>query len=189
MKAVKVRALLFCSLFAATSFSASFALGHARLKPSAGVNPRSTNAGIKSGPCGGLARVTPAMLTSGQKLTVTWEETIQHPGRFEFYFSSANDQNFTLLATVPDIQDNSATLPHQYSVELTLPSVTCTDCTLQMIQVMTENPASPSLYFSCADMQLSSTGTPPGPTPTPSPTPPPTTVPPPGPPMPADCPM
>lgn len=136
----------------------SFAFAHARLKASNNIVIRSNNAGIKTGPCGGVARAAiPADLVGGQKVTVNWEETIQHPGRYEFYFSESGDTNFKLLATVVDTQDDSATLPHQYSVELTMPDISCTACTLQMIQVMTENPANPRNYYSCADIKLTST--------------------------------
>ena len=146
---------------------------HAHLNSSTGVVPRKDNignipSGLKTGPCGGLPRIAnPPTLQPGQQLTVYWEETIQHPGRFEIYFSQANEQNFQLLTTVQDTQDDQ-NLPHQYNTTVTLPNVTCTGCTLQLIQVMTENPASPSLYYNCADMKLG-TGT--STTPTPSPTP------------------
>lgn len=149
--------------------STHFAWGHARLKTANGIVPRSSSAGLKTGPCGNVARTSNvATYRSGESITVQWEETVNHPGRFEFYFSQANDANWVLLKSVDDMQDNSATLPHQYSTSLTLPNATCTDCTLQMIQVMTENPASPSLYYSCADIRLQSTG---GPLPNPGPVP------------------
>lgn len=143
---------------------------HARLKTTGALAPRSTDPGIKIGPCGGIARTaTPAMFAPGATITVNWEETIDHPGRFEFYFSSANDVGFTLLKTVQDT--GTGALPHQYTTTLTLPNVSCTDCTLQMIQVMTENPANPSFYYSCADIRTQAvTGTP-VPTPVPAPTP------------------
>jgi hypothetical protein len=102
---------------------------------------------------------------AGQTITVDWEETIYHPGRFEFYFSESGDQNFVLLKTVQNNQNNQI-LPHQFSTTLTLPNVVCQECTLQMIQVMLENPAAPSNYYSCGDMELKSNGLPP-PTPTP----------------------
>jgi hypothetical protein len=146
---------------------------HAHLNTSTGVIPRkdaigNIPSGLKSGPCGGLTRIAnPPQLQPGQQLTVTWEETIQHPGRFEIYFSQSNEQNFQLLATIPDTQDDQ-NLPHEYSTTVTLPNVTCTGCTLQLIQVMMENPTSPSMYYNCADMKLG-TGT--STTPTPSPTP------------------
>lgn len=133
------------------------ALAHARIKVTGALVPRSNNAGIKVGPCGGLARLAnPAVYPPGATIQVDWEETINHPGRYEFYFSQANDANFVLLRTIEDNQDTTNDLPHQYSTTITLPNVTCDACTLQMIQVMTENPAAPSLYFSCADIRLQS---------------------------------
>ena len=82
--------------------SASFGYGHARLMS---PTPRNNNAGIKTGPCGGIARsATPMVVTGGQTLTVLWEETINHPGKFIFSLSLANDQGFqnNVLATVLD---------------------------------------------------------------------------------------
>ena len=153
------------------------ALAHARLKTAGGIVPRSTNAGIKIGPCGGVARLAnPAVFPPGATITVEWEETINHPGRFEFFFSPAGDANFQMLKSVPDNQNGTNDLPHQYSTTLTLPNTPCTDCTLQMIQVMTENPAAPSLYYSCADIRLQAGATMPTPMP-PTTQPPPTTGP------------
>lgn len=143
----------FIKLIFALILLTPLAEAHTRLKASTGVLPRSMNAGIKTGPCGAYPKsLNPPTLTGGQQLTVTWEETIDHPGRYEIYFSEANDTNFVLLQTIPDVQ--GGTLPHQYSSTVTLPDVNCTTCTLQLIQVMTENPANPSLYYSCADMNL-----------------------------------
>lgn len=143
---------------------------HARLKPAGTLAPRSTDPGIKIGPCGGLPRTAnPPMLAPGSTITVNWEETIDHPGRFEFYFSPANDVGFVLLKTVPDTA--TGPLPHQFSTTVTLPTTPCTDCTLQMIQVMTENPAAPTYYYSCMDLRTQAVGTAPAPTPVPVPAP------------------
>jgi len=162
-----MKRIIFLSIF----LIGSLANAHARLKASDAIKIRSTDPGVKTGPCGTYARgAQPALLTSGQSITVTWEETIYHPGRFEFYFSSANDANFTFLKSIENTQKNNA-LPHQFSTTLTLPNVTCTNCTFQMIQVMAENPAAPTYYYSCADMQLKASDTVPVATPTPSLTP------------------
>lgn len=130
-------------------------LAHARLKIDGLVKPRSVNAGIKTGPCGNVARTsTPTVLAPGQTIDIEWEETVDHPGSFKFSFSPANDQGFdtNLLKEVVDTQ-NTAPIPHFYKTTLTLPNVSCTACTLQLIQVMTDtNPA--SFYYSCADIQL-----------------------------------
>lgn len=152
----------------ATLFLPLTAFSHARLKPSPGVLPRSNSAGIKSGPCGPAPRsLNPPTVQGGTDLLVTWEETIEHPGRYEIYFSEKNDENFVLLATVADVQGGM--LPHQYSALVKIPNVNCSACTLQMIQVMTENPLNPSLYFSCADLKVVATGAGNGPPPEPTP--------------------
>ena len=146
---------------------------HARLKTDSVTPPRNNNPGLKTGPCGGVARTaTPAILTGGDTIELKWEETIQHPGRYEFSISLANDQSFIQLLIVPDNQDTNNDLPHQYTALLTIPNISCTDCTLQMIQVMTENPANPRNYYSCADINIVSAVTPtPTPIITPTPTP------------------
>lgn len=145
---------------------------HSRFTAGGNIPGRDNNAGHKTGPCGGVARTaTPKALTAGTQVRVDWEETIQHPGRYEFYFSPAGDANFVKIGQVIDTQDSAANLPHAYNTMLTVPSGACTDCTLQMIQVMTENNP-PTLYYSCADVTVSSAPTPsPTPLPTPSPAP------------------
>jgi hypothetical protein len=149
-------------LFLLLSSPRSFA--HANLKVNGNIPPRSADTGLKTAPCGGIARTaTNKVLTAGSTVTVEWQETIDHPSRFEFYFSPDGDTGWTLLKTVADTQDGTVPLPHNYSTQLTLPSTPCTACTLQMIQVMLENPASPSYYYSCADIELTSQSVPPSP--------------------------
>lgn len=133
------------------------AAGHSRFKTNEFITPRTTSDGVKTGPCGGVVRSSAAKsYIPGAQITVEWEETINHPGHFEFYFSEANDTGFKLLSTVSDVMDSSNDLPHNYIVNLTLPDVTCEKCTLQMIQVMTDrNP--PTNYYSCADLKLTPT--------------------------------
>jgi hypothetical protein len=164
--------------------------GHSRFDPAGNVPGRTLSSGLKSGPCGGIARTTtPKILQKGTSVLVSWEETIQHPGRFEFYFSQANDTGFAYLTTITDNQDGP--IPsggsHKFSATIALPSTACDACTLQMIQVMTENPAAPSNYYSCADVKLVDGVPPPSPTPTPTPTPVPTPTPTPAPSPAPDC--
>lgn len=145
---------------------------HSRLKANTSFIPRSTDAGLKSGPCGGLARSpNPTVLQAGSTVTVDWEETINHPGHFELSISNGNDQNFQLVKSIPDTQDGAADLPHENATTIVLPSQNCDGCTLQLIQVMTENPAMPTNYYSCADFKIVN-GTAAQPTPSlPSPSP------------------
>ena len=163
---------------------------HSRLKAGKPFALRNTNDGNKEAvaPCGSTTRnANPTQLKPGSKITVQWEETVQHPGRFKLQFSPANDQNWQDLTTVVDTQNDGATLPHSYSVDLTLPTVECAACTIRLIQVMEENPASPTNYYSCGDIKLTNNpqtgGASPQPTPkssgtpgagTPAPTPSPT---------------
>ena len=107
-------------------------------------------------------------------MTLQWEETINHPGRYIFSLSMANDQNFNqnVLATIVDVQDAGVPLPHRYQAQIAIPNINCPTCTIQMIQSMEENPAAPSYYYSCADINIQMAGAPP-PTPTPTPMPPP----------------
>jgi hypothetical protein len=133
---------------------------HARLLPGGNTPPRSNDTGLKSGPCGNIVKGTPvASFNSGQTIILQWEETINHPGYFEFSLSNDDDQTFDLLLTVPDEQNSRNDLPHRYQAELKLPDgLTCSNCTLQMVQQMTENPANPRPYFSCSDIEIKNSG-------------------------------
>ena len=133
---------------------------HALWKLDGTVPPRNTDlfSNLKTGPCGGLPRGTnPAVFRPGQTITVQWVESINHKGYFQIFFSPANDTGFVQLgADIPDTQDGPLApgQVHEYSASITLPNVTCTDCTLQLIQVMLDNPGNPSFYYSCADIRL-----------------------------------
>lgn len=143
-------------LFFLCLVNASVASGHARLLPGGSTPGRSNSAGLKTGPCGEVAKGSPvATFNVGQKITVQWEETINHPGYFEFSISSNGDQSFQLLLTVPDNLNSTDDLPHRYQAEIQLPAgLSCDNCTLQMIQQMTENPSNPRPYFSCSDITI-----------------------------------
>ncbi len=149
--------------------------GHARLMPNGNLPPRNDNPGLKTAPCGGVAPTNnPTYLIRGSQLTINWEETIQHPGRYEFSISYDNEQTWQSLGVVQDTQDDRNDLPHRYSATFTLPDQACTSCTIQMIQVMTEDPANPRNYYSCADVVVVNNASeipsgPPAPTPTPAP--------------------
>ncbi len=119
----------------------------------------------KTGPCGVAPTVNgPNSYTPGQSMTVTWKETVNHPGCFVVEWSSDNNATFTNLATVK--HTTVGALPRPYSTTVTLPAGNCTNCTLRMVQHMLANetlpcppaaPAAGSLYFSCAQMNAVST--------------------------------
>ncbi|HEY6530387.1 MAG TPA: SCE4755 family polysaccharide monooxygenase-like protein [Cellvibrionaceae bacterium] len=115
------------------------------------VKPRTDSTAIKTGPCGAprtTNRVTE--LIAGSKVQVKVESVIYHTGVFKIYFSAANDQNFTLLAD--NIKDYADQRFQTYT--LTLPNQPCDKCTLQLIQTMPDS--GNSLYYSCADIKLTS---------------------------------
>ncbi|RYZ58189.1 MAG: hypothetical protein EOP07_07785 [Proteobacteria bacterium] len=143
-------------------FASGAAYSHARLKPGSATPPRNDSTGLKTPECGGVARtLTPKVYKPGQEITVEWEETINHPGYFILQFSEAGDTNFeahTLVAKYADTKNDPISLPteyHQYSTKIKLPNLTCAACTLQLIQVMEEDPLKPSRYYSCSDIVLS----------------------------------
>lgn len=135
------------------SLVSSLLWAHARLDTEGVVPPRSANAGIKTGPCGADPVGTPTPFHAGSTIIVSWVETIDHPGEYRLSFSPANDANFVLLGNpIPDTQDDGLT-PHYYSTTVTLPEEPCAQCTLQLIQVMTDrNP--PTNYYSCATIAI-----------------------------------
>jgi hypothetical protein len=144
----------------------SFAEAHIAL-----MSPAPRYADQKVGPCGRLngARSTNvATFRPGETITITWRETIDHPGHFRISFDADGDDDFVDPASYDDRNTNEAVLLDgipdrsgggEYSVQVRLPTVTCTNCTLQVIQVMTDKPpyvaGSNDIYYQCADLVLS----------------------------------
>jgi hypothetical protein len=135
--------------------------------------PTPRHADQKTGPCGLANSQRGANVTTlkpGSQLLVRWNETIQHPGHFRISFDT-NGQRFTIPPTAT--ADTQTTDPlviddlipdtsmAGYSLQITLPNVECNNCTLQLIQLMTDKPpyttdaASDDIYFQCADITLS----------------------------------
>ncbi|HND11851.1 MAG TPA: hypothetical protein PLY80_15525 [Pseudomonadota bacterium] len=122
--------------------------------------PRDTSDANKAGPCGPAPIVNgPNLYTPGATMTVSWKETINHPGCFVVEWSTDGNKTFTNLATVK--HTTVGALPRPYSTQVTLPAGNCTSCTLRMIQWMLADdlqacpPATIPLnsqYFSCAEM-------------------------------------
>lgn len=128
------------------------------------------------------------MFAPGATITVTWAETIQHPG----YFRIAFQPNGEIFGIPPagagvggfpdtpqlglDAMNGSIVLVDRIpdgtlSQQITFPDMECTNCTLQFIQVMTDKAPyttlanSDDIYFNCADITLSATAPDAGPQP------------------------
>jgi hypothetical protein len=156
------------------------ASAHIKLKSPTSRDP---NTELKSAPCGpdvSMRGSTMTMFTSGQKIMVEWDETIQHPGHYRIAFDSDGQDfpdptSFTDVATankdlgngvvvlLDGIADMSGAVVGKtpYKAEVTLPDIECNNCTLQLIQVMTDK--SPygngdDIYHECANLVLKKAG-------------------------------
>jgi len=110
---------------------------------------------MKLRPCGITGGVRTTRITTvrpGQVLTVVFDEFIDHPGYFRIAFDPAGDSalgppvwNGAAFVNPPDVDvlvDHIANPPGltHGEVPVTLPNVECDNCTLQLIQVMTDKP-------------------------------------------------
>ncbi len=124
----------------------------------------------KQGPCGATGSQRGAnvgLFEPGDTITVTWDETIDHPGHYRLAFDESGDDDFPDPFSPDD--DFPAILVDQiadrsgggaYSQEITFPDVECEDCTLQLVQIMTVQVPYNSFYFQCADITLRAGGGP-----------------------------
>jgi MYXO-CTERM domain-containing protein len=158
------------SLAFATLLVPSLAAAHIAL-----VDPPPRTASLKAGPCGAAGSVRGTNVTTyrpGQTITVKWNETIEHPGHYRVSFDP-DGQDFSVppdfntdtgpadpLVIKDLIPDVGGVLPQggrPYSFDVTLPDMECTNCTLQVIQMMTDKPPygdGNDIYFQCADITL-----------------------------------
>jgi hypothetical protein len=125
----------------------------------------------KVGPCEGEAAGARVDLTAGDTFSITWDETIQHPGHFRIAIDEDGEDGFAtsetlaefdnimgeggiiLVESVPDGDGDQQAYEH----DITVPNVNCEECTLQLVQVMTENATldlAEDLYFRCADIRI-----------------------------------
>lgn len=119
-------------------------------------------------------------LEPGSTITVRWRETVDHPGHYRISFDT-DGEDFLIPPTdtestegldptviadlIPDVGGPIPSGGRPYSFQITLPDVECDNCTLQLIQMMTESAVydpDVDIYFQCADITLQRTG---GPTP------------------------
>ena len=157
-------------VLALCSICASAATAHIALTSH---EPRHGSQLIKSGPCGvaGSSRGDAVYTYSaGETITLEWDEYIYHPGYFRISFDDDGDDDFVDPADYFDFYTNSTVLidglfehgspagVSLYSTELTLPAVECDNCTLQLVQVMTDKPpyqvGTNDLYYNCIDLTL-----------------------------------
>src|SRR5690606_29484278 len=159
---------------------------HVRLiTPEPRADGNSNEGDLKIGPCGqhaGMNGRTDRITTfePGASITVSFGEFINHPGYYRIALDVDGDDDFPdATASDPDnvpLSDlTNPSLPvyilqyytddlspgfgeeQVYTTTVTLPAIECDNCTLQVIQFMTDNPNMPN-YFQCADLVLSASG-------------------------------
>jgi hypothetical protein len=151
------------------------------LAPDAGAHislmfPAARDTGLKDGPCGTLNSVRGSSVTTfkpGETITVTWLETVDHTGYFRISFDDDGNDGFVEPTAYDDFNPHPSILVNNiadkegsmqmYSQEVTLPNTECTNCTLQVIQMMTDKPpfgpdGGRDIYYQCADIVLSADG-------------------------------
>lgn len=134
---------------------------------------------LKTGPCGvadGDRTNNVTYFEPGETIEVRWNEYVDHPGHYRIAFDADGDDDFVDPATVDELYSNEAVLlddiedksagERSYSETVTLPDITCDNCTLQVIQVMYDKPpyTTPGndIYYQCADLVLKVGGAPDG---------------------------
>ncbi len=139
----------------------------------------------KLGPCGneagGTATGTITAYQCGQTITVTIDEVVTHPGHYRIALAvnsrselpaepTVTATSSTPCGSVPvqsppvfpvladGIFDHTAAFTAPQSIQVTLPSnVTCTKCTLQVIEFMSDHPLNNPggcFYHHCADISI-----------------------------------
>jgi len=129
-------------------------------------NRTCSNAADRSDPDRSTDRVT--TLVAGSTIRLQWNEAVGHSGRYRVAFdpdgADLDDFNANILIDVPDPSGSAGNVcagSPLWELEVTLPQMTCTNCTLQLIQMMDGNTADPvldpvgrSTYYQCADIIL-----------------------------------
>jgi len=130
-------------------------------------SPAPRDSGLKAGPCGTAGSQRGATTTTfapGETITVEWDETVGHPGHYRIAFDDDGNDVFVdpnlptdnfAFTLVDQIADKDG-MQH-YTQAVTLPDIECTNCTLQLMQIMTTAVPYNSFYYQCADLTLSGT--------------------------------
>lgn len=125
---------------------------------------------LKNPPCGAETTERGSLFYTylpGQTIQIGFDEYIDHPGHYRVAFDADGTDDFVDPASFDDLYTNDAVLLDgiedredggDYTIDVTLPDVECTNCTLQIMQVMTDKPPygdGNDLYYECIDLVLS----------------------------------
>lgn len=157
------------ALAAALTATPALALAHIQL-----ASPAQRITSQKAGPCGAAGSVRGTNVTvfePGAMVTLTWNETINHPSHYRIAFDADGQDDFLDPPNMNDTFVNAAVLADMlpdnaggaYEHTVQLPNIECENCTLQLIQVMYDKPPygdGNDLYYQCADIALRVGGAP-----------------------------
>lgn len=152
--------------------------------------PRAGNQ-LKQRHCGqtGSARANVQTYRPGASLHLGWDEYVSHPGWFRISFQQNGDTFEVPPASTGPSDSGASNYPTEdltgktdpatgsliiadrimhgrSSFDLTLPSVECNNCTLQLTQMMIDKPpyaadtTSDDIYYQCVDLVLSASAPP-----------------------------
>lgn len=106
-------------------------------------------------------------LNAGTPFVFRFDEYVGHQGRYRIAFdddgADLDDFNANSLADIPDPGGNAGNMGEGsiWEIPFTVPSTPCTNCTLQLIQVMDGNMATPvtnpvgrGTYYQCVDIVI-----------------------------------
>ncbi len=146
-----MRAILALFLFLATAAQAHVQLEEPRRRYDDMKGAVCGRGGGNDGRTGNFHRFQP-----GETIPMAWTETIDHTGSFRVAFDDDGADRDDFDANVLYEQDDP---PNdggfRWDAAVTLPDIECTNCTLQLIQVMTTGEANDNnTYFQCADLVL-----------------------------------
>jgi hypothetical protein len=139
--------------------------------------PRDRQDGYKDGSACGVGFDAAQPVTSyasGRTVNVKWLETVDHNGCFLVEFSAGGDRDFQVLGrkshSNPPLPEGATSAePRPWSLDVTLPAVACSGCTLRLRQLMldadvaadacsADGAAPGTTYTTCANVTLESEG-------------------------------
>jgi hypothetical protein len=116
------------------------------------VYPESRTPGIQRtyAPCGeSVPGDLRTKFAPGETILVGLTLSVNHDGYLRIAFSPADDTGFGQAILADDVPDVAGT--YDYQIEVTFPECRCTNCSLQLRQVL---PSGNAAYYSCADIEL-----------------------------------
>jgi MYXO-CTERM domain-containing protein len=105
---------------------------------------------------------------AGSQITLEFEEYIDHSGSYRVAFDpdGAEVADFNANILVPFVMDPANENGRQWQIPVTIPNMTCDNCTLQLIQAMNGDMVNPvadptdvSTYYTCVDLEIVPPGT------------------------------